>query len=252
MKKYSQRDPRWNKTLLGYSRTSTIGLYGCKITCFASWNDERPDILNEQFKKDGCFFNGDLLSDEACAKSLGWKYKGKETVNPNRKCLAEVDFSPAPGVQQHFVIYDPSNKRIFDPWTGDYRPESAYKFISYRVFTIPKESVSSSKTTPKTNETDEVVPTPIFTPEEAEKLKITQTYDIGEKPAVIGTGNTSEPPIETVYVGDGVARTETKDDPNVWVYTSKPLDLPTQSRLERIVNWCLEKWDKYRDSLIKR
>lgn len=245
MKKYSQRDPRWKNKLLGFSKTSTLGNYGCKLTCFASWYDTRPDNLNEQFKKDKCFFNGDLLSDEACAKSLGWKFKGKQINNPQRKCIAEVDFSPAPGKQQHFVVYDPAKKRIFDPWTGDYRPENTYKFISYRVFTVPKGD-SSSKNATTTKEADKVVSKP---KEETNPPKI-EYYELGEKPTTPATGDVSEPPIEAVSVGAGIARTEEQTEPSI-VYTAKPLDPPSQSRLERFVNWLLEKWDKYRDILRK-
>lgn len=155
MKEYSQRDEKWSKVKLGFSKTSTIGKYGCKLTCFAMLSEHRPDVMNEQFKKDGCFC-GDLLDDNKCAQSLKWKYLGKKLINPQRKCIAEVDFSPVFGVQQHFVVYDPTKKKIFDPWTGTWKPENTYKFISYRVFSMPK---TTSKKAPQTKEEQKVVST---------------------------------------------------------------------------------------------
>lgn len=263
MKRFCQRDKRWGDKLLGFSKTSKIKDWGCKLVCFSCISDIRPDNLNEQFKKDKCFFNGDLLSDEACAKSLGWKFKGKQTNNPQRKCIAEVDFSPAPGKQQHFVVYDPAKKRIFDPWTGDYRPENTYGFVSYRVFTVPNGD-SSSKNATTTNEAEKVISTP---KEETNPPKI-EYYELGEKPTTPATGDVSEPPIEAVFVGAGTTGTEEPSnpvDPNVWTYSAKPtfdntlstkpntkpLDTQTQSSLERFINWLLKKWDKYRDILRK-
>lgn len=109
---------------------------------------------------------------------------------------------------------------------------------------------SSSKNATTTKEEEKVVSTPR---EETNQPKI-EYYELGEKPTTLNTGNVSEPPVETVSVGAGIARAEEPSkpvDPNAWAYSSKPLDPPSQSRLERFVNWLLEKWDKYRDILRK-
>jgi hypothetical protein len=62
---FSQRDPRWARLLLGNSRTTTIGGYGCKLTCLSMMVGVMPDKVNEILKKAGAFFgkNGDLLDD---------------------------------------------------------------------------------------------------------------------------------------------------------------------------------------------
>lgn len=166
MKKFSQRDNKWGGIKLGFSKTSLIKDYGCKLTSFSCIYGKTPDKLNEQFKKDWCFFNGDLLSDEKCAKSLGWKFIKKTTTPPKKGvCIAEVDMSPSPGKQQHFVVYRPTKGVIIDPWTGTERPKNTYPFVSFRIFEFPKEKTVepldasvTSNTTPRTHETTEVVP----------------------------------------------------------------------------------------------
>lgn len=177
MKKFSQRDPKWSGIKLGFSNTSTIGGYGCKLTSFGCISGIRPDKLNEQFKKDGCFFNGDLLSDVACAKSLGWNFVKKTTDAPKKGvCIAEVDMSPAPGKQQHFVVYRPSEGVIIDPWTGTERPKNTYPFVSFRIFgtkptvTIFTDEKSTHSTSPISESTIPVeaeIPEPPVAPPES-------------------------------------------------------------------------------------
>lgn len=145
MKSYSQRDEKWAKKLLGNSNKSTIGNYGCKLTCFSILDEDRdPEEMNKIFKKGNCFFgkSGDLLEDNACAKALGWEFVGiqsKDADKPKEICIAEVDMSPAPGKQQHFVVYDPRG-RIYDPWTGTRRSVKTYPIINYRLFNVKKMS----------------------------------------------------------------------------------------------------------------
>lgn len=93
---------------------------------------------------------------------------------------------------------------------------------------------SSSKNAPTTKETEKVVSTP---KEETNPPKI-EDYGTGDRTT----------PNEIVLDGTGTTGTEKSTGPSI-VYTAKPLDPPTQSRLERIINWFLEKWDNYRNTL---
>jgi hypothetical protein len=136
---YSQRDKMWANIKLGFGQT-TIGGYGCKLTVASMIDGRTPDILNEVLKKGGAFY-GDLLDDVAMARVLGWQYFGKEyDINKEPKwspTMKEVDMSPAPGKQQHFVarlIDEKGGKYIIDPWTGQKQKIAFYPFVSYRLF----------------------------------------------------------------------------------------------------------------------
>lgn len=167
MKFYKQRD-YFDK--LGFG-TTTIAGYGCKLTSFSMLSEIDPPTLNKQFKKDGAF-SGDLLTDSLCAKSLGWTFKERTTKKPKEVCIAEVDMSPAPGKQQHFVVFL-ANGTIIDPWTGTIRPETTYPFVSFRLFDMkaldkPSDKkqriIIDSKTSDTSNEV-QVPPNPIQTVE---------------------------------------------------------------------------------------
>ena len=52
----SQRDIRWDSKKLGYSNT-TIGRYGCTITCISYLANTTPDVANDKLKKVKGFTN---------------------------------------------------------------------------------------------------------------------------------------------------------------------------------------------------
>lgn len=142
MKIYSQRDPKWANEKLGFGST-TIGGYGCKLTSFAMLDGRTPSELNALFKKEGCF-SGDLLDDKKCAQALGWTFIIRTTDSPSTTpCIAEVDMSPSPGKQQHFVVWQ--GDTILDPWTGAERPSTTYPVVSFRNFVIPKQEEPMKK-----------------------------------------------------------------------------------------------------------
>lgn len=142
MKQYSQRDPKWSSEKLGFGST-TIGGYGCKLTSFAMLDGRTPSELNTLFKEKGCF-SGDLLDDKKCAQALGWTYMLRTTDSPSTTpCIAEVDMSPSPGKQQHFVVWQDGG--IIDPWTGQTRSYEMYPVVSFRNFVIPKKEEPMKK-----------------------------------------------------------------------------------------------------------
>lgn len=139
---YKQRNNLWAKEKLGFGST-TIGSHGCKLTSFSMLDGRTPSELNDLFKKEGCF-SGDLLYDERCASALWWGLLPRTTDKPSvTPCIAEVDMSPSPGKQQHFVVWQ--GDTIIDPWTGTERPSTTYPVSSFRNFVIPKEKEPMKK-----------------------------------------------------------------------------------------------------------
>lgn len=138
MTTYSQRDPRWKDIKLGFGQT-TIGGYGCFLTCLSMLVGKTPDVVNQMLKSGGAFHNDLIISDRA-AVVLGLQYSGKEyDINKSPDwfpSIKEVDMSPAAGKQQHFVvrITDAGKKYILDPWDGQRKGLSFYPFVSYRLF----------------------------------------------------------------------------------------------------------------------
>lgn len=150
MKTYwSQRDSRFKNVKLGFGNT-TIYSHGCFCVSLANLSGIDPIEVNEILKKGG-FFSGDLIiSSVSMAKSLGLEYHGKVDTRekPNYRTIAEVDMSPAPGKQMHFVIVKEDGS-IIDPWTGTIRPKGTYPIVSYRLFKKPEEPKELPKETPK-------------------------------------------------------------------------------------------------------
>jgi hypothetical protein len=132
---FSQRDPKWKDVKLGNGKT-TIGGFGCFVTSLAMLSGKTPPEVNEILKRGG-YFQGDLIiSSVKMAQSLGLEYHGRDNLvnyNPKYQTIAEVDMSPAPGKQQHFVVVNQDGS-ILDPWTGTQRPKGVYPLVSYRLF----------------------------------------------------------------------------------------------------------------------
>lgn len=128
---------------------------------------------------------------------------------------------------------------------------------------------SSSKNAPTTNETEKVVSTPISTKEDATEQ--TEPSLIGYPE--IGVSISLEEVVRSFEEGvrieekkmrEAEAKIAVPSFPDInstssaiangassIIYTAKPLDPPSQSRLERFVNWFLGRLDRYRDILRK-
>jgi hypothetical protein len=136
MEYYSQRDPRWANKTIGNTK-STIGLYGCFGTALANLSGKyTPDQVFGILSKNG-YLRGDLIiSTPVMASLLGLEYDGNNfeiNKKPPYKTIAEVDMSPSPGKQQHFVVIKEDGS-IIDSWTGTIRPAGTYPLVSYRLF----------------------------------------------------------------------------------------------------------------------
>lgn len=125
----SQRDTRWKDRLLGNSQTSTIGGYGCTISCVAMLAGLTPDEVNEKLKKVSGF-KDDLIIWAKIKEAIPWlefEWRGYEydndrvlkAIEANGACLVEVDFDGkiATPKDSHWVLYT-GNKQMADPWTG--------------------------------------------------------------------------------------------------------------------------------------
>lgn len=136
----SQRDARWKNLKLGFSKTLTIGDYGCTITCLAMYLGTTPDAVNERLKAVNGFSQETLVIWAKIAEAfpgvsitkIGWKYDNNDVKN-NTPCLIEVDFDGTPRTDdRHWVVYV-GNQKLYDPWTGTERSTSTYPALSYRL-----------------------------------------------------------------------------------------------------------------------
>lgn len=151
-----QRDPRWSRHLLGNSATSTIGAYGCLVTCMAIVADARPDEMNDALRASGGFqpeprggymaYSGFSTSFEAASracgkrrikfsyisdkfsastkKPAGWVERLCRWMQDGKPAIIEVDMNIKTTAQeQHFVVGLPGSSAagvdIIDPWDKD-------------------------------------------------------------------------------------------------------------------------------------
>lgn len=142
----SQRDPRWKGARLGFGdATSTIGAYGCTLTCLTMAVNalagvaETPATLNDALKTlgRGVGYTGDtgnLLVFGAISRiypsiQLAKFVRCRDVPAPmadidaalaaGQRVMVELDASPAPGLQNHWVLLDGrqgDDYRICDPW----------------------------------------------------------------------------------------------------------------------------------------
>lgn len=138
----SQKDSRWKSKKLGNS-TSTIGSYGCLLTCHSMLlryygHDLLPDALNELYKQKGVF-DGDLINywkvplafpDIQCPPDGFLQCPDVPApldvidfyLDKKMPVIALVDFDKATqGVQGHFVLIigKDNDYLINDPWSGE-------------------------------------------------------------------------------------------------------------------------------------
>jgi hypothetical protein len=137
---FSQRDPAWSALHLGTS-SSTIGGYGCLITCVASMLTDAgkpftPALLNAWLIQNGGYSGGNLFVFAAIDKLGLVKYDymidcatkpapmtqlGAE-IKAGKYVIVKVDFNPATlATEEHWVRYL-GDGQMFDPWQGDIAP----------------------------------------------------------------------------------------------------------------------------------
>lgn len=144
-----QRDPKWRSLMLGRS-DSTIGAYGCLVTCFAMLADTTPPEMNrrmtamggyQSFDCPACAATFDVRKFAANAPpiadvSLRYAYapfpaassrRLVEHLKAGNPAILEVDINPNNATHDmHFVLAvsafgsgDTANIVINDPWHAD-------------------------------------------------------------------------------------------------------------------------------------
>jgi len=158
---YSQNDIRWKNVLLGNSSTSTLGRFGCAVTCIAIIVGETPDLVNQKLKNAGCF-DVDLLYFDRVPNAYpqlqfvqSAPYDNNvvlNTIAKNNFCIVEVDFDGiiATPADHHFVVYI-GNHLLIDPWDGAVKQTSAYpiqqNMVVYNLIQVTPPNIPSGDQT---------------------------------------------------------------------------------------------------------
>jgi len=147
----SQQDPRWKGKNLGQEQI-TIGKFGCLLTCMAMvanryGADETPASLNDKMLAAGGFMGALLIPSVMpravpqvrfvkyipCADQPAPMAEIDATLVAGKPLIVEVDYSPAAGLQNHWVvIYEKKGEDylIRDPWP--YPPETKEVSLTQR------------------------------------------------------------------------------------------------------------------------
>ena len=134
----SQRDIRWKDIKIGNS-TSSIGNYGCTLTCLAILAGTTPGVVNAELTKVGGFLVDRIIWQKINETNLPLEFPDMgrayaydndrvlEAINKNGGCLVEVDFDGITSTpnDRHWVLYI-GNQRCIDPWTGNEVATSKY------------------------------------------------------------------------------------------------------------------------------
>lgn len=135
----SQRDTRWASVKLGFSSTSTIGNYGCLITCFSMIAGLNPDDLNAKLKAvDG--FTNDLVIWSKVKEAIPFDFSPtqaydneavKAQIEKNGFCIVRVDYDGKISTPSdtHFVLYI-GDQQMIDPWTGVQKSTGWYPTVT--------------------------------------------------------------------------------------------------------------------------
>jgi hypothetical protein len=148
---FSQRDPRWKATPLGFGNPSiTIGSDGCTLNCLTMVANgfgfnETPASLNDKLKAlgPGRGFSGALMVFSGLPAALpGITLQNyvlcrtqaapldaiNATLDAGQPVIVEVDYSPSPGLQNHWVLlYDRQGDDylMHDPWPVPAEPSAS-------------------------------------------------------------------------------------------------------------------------------
>lgn len=178
IQKYSQNDDRWRTDGLN-NTSSTIGDFGCYMTCLAMFLKFRgysvtPKTLNEKLTTNLCY-KGDLIDAPKIAQLYKGSFNGieqfdtkpapldrvKALIDQGTPVIVEIDARPSvAGKQTHFVLivgYEDDSIIINDPWDGvecvleqrykNSEPASAASTITgLRIFDFSKVEVAEENT----------------------------------------------------------------------------------------------------------
>lgn len=138
VKPISQMDPKWKNDLLGFANDSTIGKFGCLLTSMTMVANtygfnETPATVNEKMRNVGGF-QGAYIIPALLPKALpGIIYRNfircqnqpaplteiDAALAAGKPVIIEVDYSPANGMQNHWVVLygkKGDDYLMRDPW----------------------------------------------------------------------------------------------------------------------------------------
>lgn len=221
-----QNDPRWENTIMGFGKTETIGKLGCLLTSLTMvgnhfGGNETAASFNEKMKQnDGfqgpwvrafrissIFPNVSYQKRIECDKQDAPLDEIDAALEGGSLPVVRVDYSPAAGIQGHWVVLHKKagdDYQMWDPYNSPEKPPTlvgrfgfagtAEKIIQEIIFfgtgelKEPKtDKTSSSKPTPKTS-TSTAVSTPAT--EETESLIIAPTVNgltLRDQPRISGS-----------------------------------------------------------------
>jgi SH3-like domain-containing protein len=211
-----QNDPRWENTVMGFGKTETIGKLGCLLTSLTMVGNhfggsETAASFNEKMKQNDGFQGPWVRAFRISSVFPNVRYQKRiecdnqdaplDEVNAALESgslpVVRVDYSPAAGIQGHWVVLHKKVGNDYEMWDPHKSPEkpptlvgrfgfagTAEKIIQEIIFfgtgelKEPKaDKTTSSKLAPKTTTTQTAVSTPASPTEETESLLIAPTVN---------------------------------------------------------------------------
>ncbi|MCA9954581.1 MAG: hypothetical protein KC434_07670, partial [Anaerolineales bacterium] len=141
-----QNDPRWVNSIMGFGKTETIGNLGCLVTSLTMvgnhfGGNETVASFNEKMKQNNGFQGPWVKAFQISAVFPNVKYQKRIECDNQDAPLDEidaalaggslavvrVDYSPAAGIQSHWVVVhkkDGSDYQMWDPYNSPEKPPS--------------------------------------------------------------------------------------------------------------------------------
>ena len=221
-----QNDPRWENSIMGFGKTETIGKLGCLLTSMTMVGNhfggkETVTSFNEKMKQNDGFQGAWVRAFRISSVFPNVSYQKRIECDNQDAPLDEidaalaggslpvvrVDYSPAPGIQGHWVVLhkrDGDDYQMWDPFNSPEKPPTlvgrfgfagtAEKIIQEIIFfgtgTLqePKASkTTSSKPAPKPTTTTETAVSPTT---ESKSLIIAPTVNgltLRDQPRISGS-----------------------------------------------------------------
>lgn len=249
-----QNDPRWENKIMGFGKTETIGKLGCLLTSMTMvgnhfGGNETVASFNDKMKQNDGFQGAWVRAFRIAAVFPNVSYQKRIECDNQDAPLDEidaalaggslpvvrVDYSPAAGIQGHWVVLtkrDRDDYQMWDPYNSPEKPPtlvgrfgfagSAEKIIQEIIFfgsgALKEPTASkttSSKPAPKTTATQTAVSTPTApTTEESDALIIAPTVNgltLRDQPRISGSNVLKYlPQSSKLVVLDDAAKAKTK------------------------------------------
>ena len=143
-KQLYQNDPRWENSIMGFGKTETIGKLGCLLTSMTMvgnhyGGNETVASFNEKMKQNNGFQGAWVRAFRISSVFPNVNYQKRIECDNQDAPLDEidaaleggslpvvrVDYSPAPGIQGHWVVLhkkDGADYKMWDPFNSPEKP----------------------------------------------------------------------------------------------------------------------------------